>query len=151
MTIGTKIIKASLREIQVDTLNSPASAEDIEDSVLPLNSMLQLWDSKGIKIGFTPLDAAGDELSEPGDTTNAIIFNLAILRAGAYEDGQAVVTQTLKDNARRTFADLAGVGYRQFTVPQVVPSSTLPTGQGNVNRFGGRRRNFFGPDRPLGN
>ena len=149
MTIGTKIIKSSLREIQVDTLNSPATAEDIEDSVITLNSMLQIWKSKGIDIGFTPLKASGDELSEPGDATNAIIFNLAILRAAAYEDGQAVVTQTLKDNARMTFEDLIGVGYRKFTVPSLVPSSTLPVGQGNVNRFG-RRRNFFGRNRPLG-
>jgi len=149
MSIGTKIIKKALRKIQVDTLNSPASPEDIEGAVTVLNSMLHLWLSKGIDIGFTPLEAAGDELSEPEDTTNAIITNLALRLADDYEDGQAVVTQTLINNATRDFEDLANVGYRLIEVPQIIPSSTLVTGEGNVNRFG-RRRNFFGRNRPLG-
>jgi len=149
MSIGTFIIKKALRKIQVDTLNSPASPEDIEGAVPVLNSMLHLWLDKKIDIGFTPLDAPGDELSEPESTTNAIISNLAIRLADDYEDGQAVVTQTLINNATRDFEDLAGAGYRIIDIPQIIPSSTLVTGEGNVNRFG-RRRNFFGRNRPLG-
>lgn len=149
MTIGTNIIKRSLRKIQVDTLNSPASPEDIDDAVLVLNSMLSLWLSKGIRLGIVPLEAAGDELGEPNDSTNAIISNLAIKLASDYEDGQAVVTQTLKSEATSEFEELANVGYRENIVPQIIPSSTLLTGEGNKNRFV-RRRNFFGVGRPLG-
>lgn len=149
MTIGTNIIKRSLRKIQVDTLNSPASPEDIDEAVAVLNSMLSLWLSKGIRLGIVPLEAAGDELGEPGDTTNAIVSNLAIHLADNYEDGQSIVTQSLKNNATRDFEDLANVGYREIIVPQIIPSSTLLTGAGNTNNFV-RRRNFFGPGRPLG-
>lgn len=149
MSTGTKIILKSLRKIQVNTLNSPASPEDIEGAVTTLNSMLSLWKSKGIELGITPLESAGNELGEPLDATNAIISNLAIRLADDYEEGQAVVTPTLINNANRDYQDLINVGYRKFVVPQVIPSSTLLTGEGNRNRFG-RRRNFFGPDRPLG-
>lgn len=149
MTIGTKIIKSALRKIQVDTLNSPASPEDIADAVFVLNSMISLWLSKGIRLGIVPLEAPGNELGEPNDTTNAIISNLAIKLASDYENGQAIVTQTLKNEAVSDFEDLANVGYREHFVPQIIPSSTLPTGEGNKNRFI-RRRNFFGPFRPLG-
>lgn len=149
MTIGTNIILRSLRKIQVDTLNSPASPEDIADAVPVLNSMISLWLSKGIRLGIVPLEAAGDELGEPNDTTNAIVSNLAIRLADDYENGQAIVTQTLKNNATRDFEELANIGYREHFVPQVIPSSTLLTGEGNKNRFV-RRRNFFGVGRPLG-
>jgi len=150
MSTGTNIIKRAFRKIQVDTLNSAASPEDIEGAVPVLNGMLSLWLSKGINLRVSPLDAAGNELGEPNDTTNAIVTNLAIRVADDYEDGQAIVTQTLINNARRDFEDLANVGYREIVVPQIIPSSTLVTGQGNTNNFM-RRRNFFGPGRPLGN
>lgn len=149
MTIGTNIILRSMRKIQVDTLNSPAPPEDIDDAVLVLNSMLALWLSKGIDLGVVPLEAAGDELAEPPDTTNAIISNLAIKLASDYEDGQAIVTQTLKNEAVSDFEEIGNVGYREYSIPQIIPSSTLPTGEGNRNRFT-RRRNFFGLNRPLG-
>ena len=149
MTIGTNIFKRSFRKIQVDTLNSPASPEDFDDAVLVLNAMVATWLSKGIRLGIVPLEAAGDELGEPNDTTNAIISNLAIKLAADYEDGQAIVTQTLKNEATSEFEDLANSGYREIFIPQIIPSSTLVTGEGNKNRFV-RRRNYFGVGRPLG-
>ncbi len=149
MTIGTKIIKGALRKIQVHTLNSPASPEDIENSVDTLNSMLEMWTSKGIELGILPLESSGNELGEPPDTTNAIKSNLALYLADDYEDGQAVVSKTLRDNARRDFEDLQTIGYRNLNIPGKVPSDTLLTGQGN-KRWWDSYRTFFGPGTTLG-
>jgi len=149
MTIGTKIIKRALRKIQVDTLNSPASPGDIEGAVPVLNEMLALWTSKNIELGILPLESAGNELGEPPDAALAIVANLALYLADDYEDGQAIVTTTLKDNARRTFEDLASLGYRTLNIPGKVPSPTLLTGEGNKawwNSF----QTFFGPNTTLG-
>ncbi len=103
MTIGTKIITGALRKIQVHTLNSPASPEDIENAVDTLNSMIELWVSKGIELGVLPLESSGNELGEPPDSTNAIKSNLALYLADDYEDGECIVSMTLRDNARWDF------------------------------------------------
>lgn len=149
MTIGTKIIKAALRKIQVHTLNSPASPEDIDEAVPTLNSMIALWTSKGIELGIIALESAGNELGEPADTTNAIQSNLALYLADNYEDGQAVVSKTLRDNARRDFEDLKTIGYRTLIIPGKVPSPTLLTGEGN-KQWWNSYQTFFGPGTTLG-
>ena len=150
MSIVGNLIRLSLGKIQADTTNSPATPADLTKGVMPLNSMIALWVTKEINLGILPVNGIGDDLREPLFSFNAIVSNLALHLADDYEDGQAIVTQTLINNARRDFEDLANVGYREIIVPQIIPSSTLVTGQGNTNNFM-RRRNFFGPGRPLGN
>ena len=149
MTIGTKIIKRALRKIQVHTLNSPASPEDIEGAVDPLNGMLELWKSKGIEHGIIQIESAGNEVGDPADLTNAIVSNLALYLADDYEDGQAIVTKTLRDNARRDWEDIQTIGYRTLNIPGKVPSPTLLTGEGNKSWWNAFET-FFGPGTTLG-
>ena len=88
MSAGTEIIQEALRKIGAHSEVSPASAESILVGKSALNSMLEMWLSKGIDFGFAPLDAPGDDLSEPPDTRNGISSNLAIMRLameGAFE------------------------------------------------------------------
>ena len=78
MSTGTEIIKDALRAIGAHSLAQSAPPEAIEIGMNFLNNMMQLWRSRSIMIETVPLQVPGDELSEPADSRNAIVFNLAI-------------------------------------------------------------------------
>ena len=105
-------------------------ASDISVARDNLNSMLQLWLSQGIDLGTVPLDAPGDELSEPLDARQAIIDNLAIYMAPDFEQRNPIVSQSLIKNARIGLVLIKGL-YQNLTIPDKVVSSTLPRGAGN--------------------
>jgi len=141
MTIGTKIIKDSLRETGAFSDALPDDSQAISIGRDRINNMLQLWKSQEIDIPFTPLDAPGDELNEPPDTTLAIIKNLALILAPLQASGKTKVTQQLRDDAERSF-QLVRQLYQSFTIPNKIASATLPRGEGNSK--GIDRRIFWG-------
>ena len=98
MSDGTVIIKAALKEIGAHSIAAPADPESVEVGMNTLNSMLQIWLSQGIDLGIVPLETPGDELSEPLETTQAIIDNLAIGLAPNFDNGDNVVAIVLKAN-----------------------------------------------------
>ena len=103
MSDGTSIIQKALQKIGAHSVISPASAEAILVGKDALNSMIEMWLSKGIDFGFAPLNAPGDDLNEPADTRNGIIFNLALILAPDFDNGKTVVSRDLKDIARSEF------------------------------------------------
>ena len=140
MTIGTDVIKRALQSIGAHSIISPASPSSIVLGMEKLNSMLEMWLSQGIAIGFTPLGVPGDELNEPPDTKNGIISNLALELAPDFDNGKVVVSRELSRNARVNLTNIKNL-YQKVTVPKKVVSSTLPKGAGN--RRGVNRRTFF--------
>ncbi len=130
MSTGTVIIEAGLKVIGAHSIVAPADPESVVVGMDTLNSMLQVWLSQGIDLGIVPLSAPGEELSEPLDTTQAIIDNLAIAVAPNFDNGDNVVSVELKNNARRSFNRVKGL-YQCLTIPDKVVSSTLPRGAGN--------------------
>ncbi len=141
MSIGTDIIQAALENIGAHSVASPARPESIERGKDVLNSMLQLWLSRNIDIAFVPLEAPGDELSEPPDVTSAIIYSLALELSSSFDNGANIVSQQLKSNARNSFAIIKRL-YQNVTIPDKLVSSTLPLGAGNSRGF--TRRVFAG-------
>jgi len=99
--------------------------------------MLHTWLTKGIDIGFTPLDAPGDELSEPADTTNGIKSNLALKLEPFFDNARAAASPALKNRATIEMQEIKAT-YQKVNIPLKVTSSTLPIGQGN------RSIGFFG-------
>jgi len=140
MSTGTEIIERALQGIGAHSIVSPASPSSIVLGKEKLNSMLEMWLSQGIDIGFTPLDAPGDELSEPNDTKNGIIANLSLELAPDFDNGKQIVSPELRRNAKVGFTNIKNL-YQKITIPQKVVSSTLPKGAGN--RRWGNRRVFF--------
>lgn len=130
MTTGTVIIKDALQNIGAHSIVSPASPEAIDLGMKRLNSMLEMWLTKNIEIGFTPLKVPGDELNETPDTTNGIVSQLSLLLAPDFSNGKQVVSAELVRNARIQFNDIKNL-YKTFTIPKKVVSSTLPLGAGN--------------------
>lgn len=142
MTIGTKIIQRALRKIGAHSNIAPASPDSVVLGMDNLNSMLELWLSKNIRIGFTPLEAPGDELNEPPDTTNGIVNNLAIILSPDFDNGKQIVSNELRTNARVEFTDIKRI-YLSVTIPEKVVSSTLPKGIGNQRFQQGCEQTYF--------
>lgn len=140
MSTGTAIIQRALQGIGAHSRVAPASPESITLGMEKLNSMLEMWLSQGITIGFTPLDVPGDNLNEPADTKNGIICNLAIELAPDFDNGKQIVSQELRRNAKVGFGNIKNL-YQKITIPKKVVSSTLPVGAGNSR--GVNRRTFF--------
>lgn len=131
MSIGTVIIKSALKNIGAHSLVAPADPSDITDGKDVLNSMLQSWIMRNVSIGITPLNVPGDELNEPADTTNGIVYNLALAMSPRFDNGKTIVSKELRDLARSEYAWIEGEYYRIF-VPAINVSSTLPRGAGNT-------------------
>ncbi len=134
MTTGTVIAQDALACIGAHSTAAPASDETILTVVKLLNNMLEMWLSKGIQIGFTPLDVPSDELNETADSFDAIIFNLAIKAAPFFDNGKPIVSADLRLLSGSSFRDVKAQ-YQRINIPKTVLSSTTPRGQGNVNDF----------------
>ena len=131
MSSGTSLVKSALKKIGAHSIMAPADAESIEEGFKTLNAMLQLWLSEGINLGINPLQAPGDEVDEPADTTQAIIDNLAIACSPDYDNGGNIVSERLLANATTGYNRVKNL-YQEFDIPNKVVSSTLPRGAGNT-------------------
>lgn len=140
MSTGTAIIERALQGIGAHSIVAPASPASIVLGMEKLNSMLEMWLSQNINIGFTPLNVPGDELNEPNDTTNGIISSLSLLLAPFFDNGKQIVSAELKRNARVGYVNIKNL-YQKISVPKKGVSSTLPVGAGN-QRWG-NSRTFF--------
>lgn len=143
MSTGTTLVKRALSRIGANSIVQPATGNTINDAFEVLKSMIQLWESWGIDLGVVPLEVVGDDLSEPPDSTNAIINNLALELAPDFSNGKQVISPALVRQANMDFWRVETL-YQTFTVPNKVVSKTLPVGQGNSK--GIYRRTFFGPN-----
>ena len=143
MTTGTKIIERALQKIGAHSVVSPANPESTALGLENLNSMMELWLSKGIDVGAVPLEAAGDNLNESPDTTSGIISNLAIRIASDFDNGKDIVTQALIASAFSDFYAIRGL-YQRLSIPEKIVSSSLPVGEGNMR---GVYRTVFFPRR----
>ena len=150
MSSGTELITESLEEIGASSSVAPANPEAIESGRRKLRSLIQYWTTQGIDLGLTPIDAAGDEVSEPLDARQAIIDNLALVLAPSFDNGKNVVSQTLKDNARDGYERIKGI-YQTVTISPKIISSTTPLGIGNSSRNGFFQRRCKGVDGTVGN
>ena len=145
MTTGTKIIKRALSKIQSHSVMSEATPEAIEDSMFELNSMMDELRTRGILTKTNILENHGDDLGEPEDCTNAIVYNLAVRRA---PDHNRPVSDTLSALAEHGM-DFIERNYEELNIPDMVPSSTLPMGQGNKGGLR-RSRTFHGRGSKIG-
>ena len=149
MSTGTSIIQDAYIQLGVESVFKEASPESLEYAGRILMGMLHLWKSFGINLSFTPLEAVGDELNEAADTRNAIVFNLAIELSTSVDNGvDAVVSEQLRNNARRTYEQVAQL-CRDYSKKFKKVSGTQSKGQGNAGRFR-NRRNYFLPGESLG-
>jgi len=136
MSTGIEIIKDALGEIGQDSEQTEAQAIDLAKGLRKLNSMLAIWETWDIDMKITPIDVAGDELSEPLDARNGIVQMLALELAPPYANGGNIVSPQLQANANRNFEFIRGkYGIGNPDRPKRKVSSTLPRGAGNTRGF----------------
>ena len=128
MTTGTKIVKGALSRIGAHSVIAPANPESINEAKDILNSMLAEWYDSGIDMSTVPLNAVGDDLSEPLGARNAIIDNLAILCKPLFEG--AVISPELSANALKGLSQIKRT-WKPIVIPKAQVRDTLPKGQGN--------------------
>jgi len=130
MSTGTELIQTALKKIGAHSRLAPASSDTILDGRDALNSMLEVWRSKGIILDVVPLNAPGDDLGEPADTRNAIINNLAIEMATFFDNASQRVSDTLRLNARNSYNDVKDLYWNPDVTIQT-RANQLPAGEGN--------------------
>ncbi|MCP5005424.1 MAG: hypothetical protein GY941_16030 [Planctomycetes bacterium] len=128
MSTGTKIVQNALKQIGAFSPVKPTNPESLEDVKDLLNSMLARWQDEGIETGAVPLDAIGDEFSEPMGLYNTFVFNLAIEAQPLFPSG--TISPELRASANETYNQMKKL-YQTFTIPKKVARSTLARGQGN--------------------
>ena len=127
MSTGTVVCRDALYAGGISSNVNPPSAEQYDIAFRRLMGMLNMWLSKGIVLNFTPIDAIGQELDEPLDAYNGIVDNLAVNLLHFYK---LPVPKELATNAKVNYNDIRTM-YQELIIPSLVPSSTLPRGQGN--------------------
>lgn len=129
MTTGTKIVQKALQHLSVHSPLQPAPPESLEDAKDTLNAMISNWqDYWNIDMGAVPLDAIGDDLSEPMGARNEIEYCLALAVAPMFPNAQ--VSPLLPKLAQEGFQRILAT-WGEVTIPKVIPRDTLPKGQGN--------------------
>jgi hypothetical protein len=144
MSTGTKLVQGALSRLGAHSPLKPASPEAMEVGKDTLNSMYSSWQDDNIEFGAVPLQAVGDEFSEPMGLTNTVMDNLAILLQPQFPGTQ--ISMDLRMNANKGYQDLLTKA-QEITIPKQVVRETLPIGQGNKSR----RRTFFAPGEDIGN
>lgn len=128
MSTGTKLVQGALGMIGAHSPIKPAGPESMEIGRDMVNSIIARWQDDDIEFGAVPIQAVGDDLSEPLGLTNTIMFNLAIELHPFFPGSQ--VSPELKASANKSYQDLI-VKCQSITIPEPVSRDTLPVGQGN--------------------
>lgn len=118
--------------------------EDRQDALTVLDSMMALWSSKGIRVGYAQSsDADGSDPDQdsglPDTATEAVYLNLALRLADEFGKTLAPMTMVTAKQAYDTLLARAN-----FPQEQQLPSF-LPRGAGNKPWSGGCPRPFLSP------
>jgi len=147
MSTANFLVLASLTKLGKNSPLKAAKGADVSTGLNSLASLLEQFRTQNIILSATPFQSPNDEVAESLDTRNAIINLLAVEIATNYDNGQIIVSDTLRRNAESGMAFLKkwyNVGMPIFRRI----SSTAPRGAGN-ERYHGYSRRFFGPFRVL--
>lgn len=124
-----QLVLAAMAEIGLSSYSFDLSADQIEQALQRLDSLVAAWGARGIRLGF-PLPGspeasdANAETSLPDWAWDVLITNLAIRIAPSY--GKAVSPET-KAAARETYNTLLG----RFSKPSEIRLGPLPSGAGH--------------------
>lgn len=146
MSTANFLILAALTKLGKNSPLKPAKAADVLTGFNSLGPLLHKFETQNIILNTNPIQNPNSEVGESIDTRNAIIDLLAIEIAPNYDNGQIIVSETLRGSAQDGMAFLKK-WYKKVTPIFRRISSTAPRGAGNERyRYS---RKFFGPERIL--
>ena len=126
-------VTAALGELGLASYVFDLQADQIEEAVHRLDSMMAEWNARGIRLGYPlPADPTSTDVDAdagtPDSAHEAVITNLAIRLAPSYGKQVSVDTKTTARHALNTLMARAA-----FPPEMQLPSS-LPAGAGNKGR-----------------
>lgn len=144
-----QIVNQSFEEVGLAAYVFDLTAEQIESAVRRLNSMMALWDAKGIKLGF-PITGIDPDVDTglPDHAIEAVYLNLGIKNAPSF--GKMVAPE-LKIAAKSAYDQLliaaafpaeqqvtglpAGAGHKWPGTVFLPPADTSPLGYDPSNQL----------------
>lgn len=144
MSTGTKIVQTALFKIGKYSPLKPTNPETLEEVLNALNSMTAEHLDDCIDYGAVPLQALGDEYSEPQGMFNTIT-NLLAIECVTLFPGTVVSTELARQ--ARIGKDKMEAKYKTLEVPNRTTGETLPKGQGNKAYW---NRTYFADGTELG-
>src|SRR5690606_37029843 len=72
------IVSRSLRLLRVLDSHEAPQAQEMADSIVALNAMVQRWEANGMTLGWSPVSNPADTLPAPVEAEEAIVYNLAV-------------------------------------------------------------------------
>lgn len=126
-------VTAALGELGLASYVFDLQADQIEEAVRRLDSMMAEWNARGIRLGYPlPADPESTDVDAdagtPDSAHEAVITNLAIRLAPSYGKQVAAETKTTARHGLNTLMARAAMP-SEMQLP-----STLPSGAGNKGR-----------------
>jgi hypothetical protein len=125
MATALDLANRSLKLILVEAADSPLEADEYQDYYDALNDFMADLETRGVRLGFTPVTGPADDITVPPGAIRGIVANMAIEVSPDYG---GKVTQPLVLQAREGMRALRRIG--QAPIRASYPP-TLPTGTGN--------------------
>jgi hypothetical protein len=125
VTTALDLASRSLKLILVEAADSPLEPDEYQDYYDALNDFMADLESRGVRLGFTPVTNPADEITVPAGAIRGIVSNMAIEVAPDYG---AQVPAALLQRAESGMNALRRIG--QQPVRASYPP-TLPRGTGN--------------------
>lgn len=125
-----ELIEQAFSEIGLAPYVFDASAEQYQDALRMMDSMIAMWDGRGIKLRYpmplTPSDSSLSSITDIPDWANEAVYtNLAIKLAPSY--GKIVSASTIV-TAKNSYQLVLS----RFSMPNEMQlPSTMPSGAGN--------------------
>lgn len=123
-----ELVKAALTEIGIAEYEFDITPQEVGQGVERLDTMMALWSSKGIDLGFNYVGGPGDESNVPTIAQEAVITNLSLRLAPSY--GKTVAPE-VKTRASVSLRALYAVAAR----PIEMQYDILPVGAGYKARW----------------
>lgn len=139
MPTKRQLVGSAFSEIGIGSWEFDLQPDEIQDAINRLDSMMALWSSQGIRIGYNSTSNDPDtESGVPDVALEAIRTNLALRLSPSFSRTPNPITQSTAASALSYLTALT------LKIPQRQFPNTLPVGSGN-RRYGNAGQAVFYP------
>lgn len=130
MTQVSAIVRDALLLLGVQDAAEPVSAQEMQDGIRALNTMLARWEADGVSLGWAAVSAPTDTLPAPPEAEQPIIANLALkLRANYKVPIEPDVLQMATDGLAALRADVLANTFSRVSYADLPAGTRLWSGK----------------------
>lgn len=132
MATVAQVLKQALQEILTQASEAPLEADEYQDAIFVLNTMMNEFEGNGLNLGWSDVSNLADEITSPASINSSIVSNVAIRLAPQF---MGSVTPELMRKAELGLKIMAKVG---ISIEPTEFANTLPIGSGNSRQYGSK-------------